>query len=177
MEEVALNLAGAGAFDSLEPNRRKVKWEIGLRYRPINSQLLLPLPVKQDLLDLEAPSVRYFDSKTEAAIRPEADDPMANGMYEIISKKRDELHEVPLEQRGREQRRRFQGQGCVAVPLGRPGSLGALQSQTLAPQGQTSAARGLGPAGRDRERHAVRAERLPGIRRGNGFRRPMAVRY
>jgi error-prone DNA polymerase len=56
LEEVALNLAGAGAFDSLETNRRKVKWEIGLRYRPINSQLLLPLPVKQDLLDLEAPS-------------------------------------------------------------------------------------------------------------------------
>jgi error-prone DNA polymerase len=56
LEEVALNLAGAGAFDCLEPNRRRVKWEIGLRYRPINSQLLLPLPVKQDLVDLEAPS-------------------------------------------------------------------------------------------------------------------------
>jgi error-prone DNA polymerase len=56
LEEVAVNLAGAGAFDSLEPNRRKVKWEIGLRYRPINSQLLLPLPVRQDLVDLEAPS-------------------------------------------------------------------------------------------------------------------------
>ncbi len=56
LEEVALNLAGAGAFDSLEANRRKVKWEIGLRYRPINSQLLLPLPVRQDLVDLEAPS-------------------------------------------------------------------------------------------------------------------------
>jgi error-prone DNA polymerase len=33
LEEVSLNLAGAGAFDSLEPNRRNVKWEIGLRYR------------------------------------------------------------------------------------------------------------------------------------------------
>jgi len=55
LEEVALNLAGAGAFDSLEPNRRKVKWEIGLRYRPVNSQLPLPLPVEQDLLELEAP--------------------------------------------------------------------------------------------------------------------------
>jgi error-prone DNA polymerase len=55
LEEVALNLAGAGAFDSLEPNRRKVKWEIGLRYRPINSQLPLPLPVEQDLVELEAP--------------------------------------------------------------------------------------------------------------------------
>ena len=55
LEEVAFNLAGAGAFDSLEPNRRKVKWEIGLRYRPVNSQLSLPLPVKQDMVELEAP--------------------------------------------------------------------------------------------------------------------------
>jgi len=52
---VAHNLASAGAFDSLEPNRRKVKWEIGLRYRPINSQLALPLPVQQDMVDLECP--------------------------------------------------------------------------------------------------------------------------
>jgi len=55
LEEVALNLSGAGAFDSLEPNRRRAKWEIGLRYRPINSQLSLPLPVKQDMVDLDAP--------------------------------------------------------------------------------------------------------------------------
>jgi error-prone DNA polymerase len=55
LEEVALNLASAGAFDSLEPNRRKVKWEIGLRYRPVNSQLPLPLPVEQDLVELDAP--------------------------------------------------------------------------------------------------------------------------
>jgi error-prone DNA polymerase len=55
LEEVALNLASAGAFDSLEPNRRKVKWEIGLRYRPVNSQLALGLPVKQDLVELETP--------------------------------------------------------------------------------------------------------------------------
>jgi error-prone DNA polymerase len=55
LEEVAHNLASAGAFDSLEPNRRKVKWEIGLRYRPINSQLALPLPVQQDMVDLECP--------------------------------------------------------------------------------------------------------------------------
>ena len=55
LEEVAHNLASAGAFDSLEPNRRRVKWEIGLRYRPINSQLSLPLPVKQDMVDLDKP--------------------------------------------------------------------------------------------------------------------------
>lgn len=52
LEEVALNLADAGAFDSLESNRRKVKWEIGLRYRPINTQLPLPLPVEQDIVEL-----------------------------------------------------------------------------------------------------------------------------
>ena len=55
LEEVALNLTGAGAFDSLEANRRKVKWEIGLRYRPINSQLTLPLPVEQDGIELTSP--------------------------------------------------------------------------------------------------------------------------
>ena len=54
LEEVADNLAGAGAFDSLQPNRRKVKWEIGLRYRPINTQLPLPLPVEQDIVELKA---------------------------------------------------------------------------------------------------------------------------
>ncbi|MFC1872815.1 OB-fold nucleic acid binding domain-containing protein, partial [Chloroflexota bacterium] len=56
LEEVAVNLAGAGAFDSLEPNRRKVKWEIGLRYRPVNAQLSLDLPVAQDGVELAAPS-------------------------------------------------------------------------------------------------------------------------
>jgi error-prone DNA polymerase len=55
LEEIALNLAGAGAFYSLERNRRKVKWEIGLRYRPVNSQLSLSLPVEQDMVDLESP--------------------------------------------------------------------------------------------------------------------------
>jgi error-prone DNA polymerase len=55
LEEVALNLASAGAFDTLEPNRRKVKWEIGLRYRPINTQLPLPLPVTQDMIELARP--------------------------------------------------------------------------------------------------------------------------
>jgi error-prone DNA polymerase len=56
LEEVALNLASAGAFDSLEPNRRRVKWEIGLRYRPINTQLPLPLPIEQDIVELATPS-------------------------------------------------------------------------------------------------------------------------
>jgi error-prone DNA polymerase len=56
LEETSLNMADAGAFDSLEPNRRKVKWEIGLRYRPINSQLALPLPVEQDMVELDMPS-------------------------------------------------------------------------------------------------------------------------
>jgi error-prone DNA polymerase len=56
LEEVALGLAGAGAFDSLEPNRRRAKWEIGLRYRPAGSQLALTLPVAQDMVELAAPT-------------------------------------------------------------------------------------------------------------------------
>ncbi|MFC1955037.1 DNA polymerase III subunit alpha [Chloroflexota bacterium] len=56
LEEVALNLAGSGAFDSLETNRRRVKWEIGLRYRPVSIQLPLQLPVMQDFIELEDPS-------------------------------------------------------------------------------------------------------------------------
>jgi error-prone DNA polymerase len=63
-EEVALNLAGAGAFDALAPNRRKVKWEIGLRYRPVNRQLPLPLPVERDMVELAAPS-RWDKMKEE----------------------------------------------------------------------------------------------------------------
>ncbi|MFC1952834.1 DNA polymerase III subunit alpha [Chloroflexota bacterium] len=55
LEEVAFNLTGAGAFDSLEPNRRKVRWEIGLRYRPVNTQLSLSLPVEQDMVEMEPP--------------------------------------------------------------------------------------------------------------------------
>ncbi|HSW56765.1 MAG TPA: OB-fold nucleic acid binding domain-containing protein, partial [Dehalococcoidales bacterium] len=55
LEEVAVNLSGAGALDSLEPNRRKTKWEIGLRYRPVNTQLFLKLPVQQDMVELAAP--------------------------------------------------------------------------------------------------------------------------
>jgi len=56
LEDVALKLTGAGAFDALEANRRTAKWEIGLRYRPVNVQLPLPLPVTQDIVPLEAPS-------------------------------------------------------------------------------------------------------------------------
>lgn len=56
LEDVALNIASAGAFDSLVTNRRKVKWEIGLRYRPINTQLPLALPVDQDIVELTNPS-------------------------------------------------------------------------------------------------------------------------
>jgi len=55
LEEAALNLAGAGAFDRLEPNRRRVRWQIGLLYRPVNCQLALPLPVNQDMVELDAP--------------------------------------------------------------------------------------------------------------------------
>ena len=46
------NLADAGAFDSMAHDRRAVRWEIGLRYRPINEQLAMPMPVNQDMVNL-----------------------------------------------------------------------------------------------------------------------------
>ena len=53
LHETLDNLADAGAFDSLAEDRRGVRWEIGLRYRPINQQLALPLPVAQDMVSLD----------------------------------------------------------------------------------------------------------------------------
>ena len=47
------NLAEAGAFECLAQDRRDVKWEIGLRYRPVNGQLALPMSVHQDMLELD----------------------------------------------------------------------------------------------------------------------------
>jgi error-prone DNA polymerase len=46
------NLADAGAFDSLARDRRTIRWEIGLGYRPVNKQLVLQLPVTQDMVSL-----------------------------------------------------------------------------------------------------------------------------
>ena len=54
LHETLDNLADAGAFDSLTEDRRSVRWEIGLRYRPVNQQLALFLPVAQDLVDLDS---------------------------------------------------------------------------------------------------------------------------
>ena len=56
--EVIENLVTAGAFDSLNTGkagttgRRQALWEVGLRYRPINTQQPLPLPVEQDMAEL-----------------------------------------------------------------------------------------------------------------------------
>ena len=47
------SLAEVGAFDALAPDRRAVRWEIGLRYRPQTAgQLALPLGVHQDMAPL-----------------------------------------------------------------------------------------------------------------------------
>jgi len=58
------NLVTAGAFDNLTAGtagttgtagtagRRQALWEVGLRYRPINTQQPLPLPVEQDMAEL-----------------------------------------------------------------------------------------------------------------------------
>ena len=48
--ETVDNLIAAGAFDRLIVDRRSASWEAGLRYRPANVQI--PLPVEQDLVDL-----------------------------------------------------------------------------------------------------------------------------
>ena len=53
-QELLDNLAAAGAFDALIPDRRAAMWEVGLRYRPVGIQQPLPLPVKQDSADLPA---------------------------------------------------------------------------------------------------------------------------
>ena len=47
------SLAEAGAFDAFNTNRRAVKWEVGLRYRPPGgNQLELSLSTTQDMADL-----------------------------------------------------------------------------------------------------------------------------
>ena len=45
-------LVMSGAFDSITTHRRKALWEIGLRYRPQNSQKPLPIPVEEDIPNL-----------------------------------------------------------------------------------------------------------------------------
>ncbi|MBI4219068.1 MAG: error-prone DNA polymerase, partial [Chloroflexi bacterium] len=46
------NLADAGAFDSLDEDRRSTRWEVGLRYRPVGRQLAFEMPVEQDMVAL-----------------------------------------------------------------------------------------------------------------------------
>ena len=59
--EAIENLVTAGAFDTLnagtaelerKTDRRQALWEVGLRYRAINTQQPLPLPVEQDMTEL-----------------------------------------------------------------------------------------------------------------------------
>ena len=42
------SLADAGALDTFNPDRRTMKWEIGLRYHPVGKQIGLELSVSQD---------------------------------------------------------------------------------------------------------------------------------
>jgi error-prone DNA polymerase len=50
--EMLDNLADAGAFADFRDDRRAIRWEIGLRYRPMGAQLALTLPVEQDMVEL-----------------------------------------------------------------------------------------------------------------------------
>jgi error-prone DNA polymerase len=51
-QESLHNLSDAGALDSFRRDRRGARWEIGLRYRPVNQQLALALPIEQDMTKL-----------------------------------------------------------------------------------------------------------------------------
>ncbi len=70
--EAVENLINAGAFDSLTPNRRTAMWEAGLRYRPVNSQPPLPLPVEQDMLGtaIEPQDILATASEPQATLPP-----------------------------------------------------------------------------------------------------------
>ncbi|SVC27774.1 uncharacterized protein METZ01_LOCUS280628, partial [marine metagenome] len=46
------SLTDAGAFDLMQPNRRAVRWEIGLRHRSIGQQLALSMSITQDMTEL-----------------------------------------------------------------------------------------------------------------------------
>jgi error-prone DNA polymerase len=46
------NLVDAGAFDLMGGHRRDIRWEMGLRYRPVNRQISLSLPINQDIAEL-----------------------------------------------------------------------------------------------------------------------------
>ena len=52
-ERIMGNLVLAGTFDRFERNRRRTRWEVGLHQRPVGGQRVLPLPVGQDMVDLE----------------------------------------------------------------------------------------------------------------------------
>lgn len=92
--EVYDNLADAGAFDALGPDRRILRWEAGLRYRPARvgkgldgdeekeHQMALTLPVEQDMAPLPLQSLQermegeyrtlnlYPDGHLMARLRP-----------------------------------------------------------------------------------------------------------
>jgi error-prone DNA polymerase len=64
LQEEFENLADAGAFDSINSDRRQTRWEMGLRYMPgkpgrrkeTGYQTPLSLPVEQDMVALPQPS-------------------------------------------------------------------------------------------------------------------------
>ena len=56
LREEVESLADAGALDGFDLDRRALRWEIGLRYRPMGRQLSLGLSVEQDQAALPAMS-------------------------------------------------------------------------------------------------------------------------
>jgi error-prone DNA polymerase len=58
-QEEVESLVDAGALDEFDTNRRALRWEVGIRYRPVNKQLSLRLPIVQDQPQL--PSVEMAE--------------------------------------------------------------------------------------------------------------------
>ena len=54
LREQIESLVDGGALDCFNPDRRALRWEVGLRYRPVGKQLALPMSVDQDQAVLES---------------------------------------------------------------------------------------------------------------------------
>ena len=54
LREQIESLVDGGALDCFNPDRRALRWEVGLRYRPVGKQLALPMSVDQDQAVLDS---------------------------------------------------------------------------------------------------------------------------
>ena len=114
--EVVEGLVHAGAFDSLEEDRRSLLWEVGLRYRPASRQRALELPVDQDMVALAGLSDW---ERMESEYRTLGLYPTGHLMEKLRPYLGGDL--VPAEElRGLEDGREVRVAGLVARPLQHP---------------------------------------------------------